>query len=129
LLLAVVVGFAYGLQVLNIPEQLLVAVVWYLVVNDWAVGRVTLTKADHTSLLASVSVTLKNLLAQLLPSAGLVPLAMLKVRVTITVTLSLCLLPRCGRCCRWGEATAQRLQPWLKRLKSAHISRYSKGDR
>lgn len=127
LLLAVVVGFAYGLQVLDIPEQLLVTVMRLDVVNHRTIRSMVCSQADQTCLPAGVVVALKDFLPQLLPSTGPVPLAMFEVLITLTISDRFSFLP-VGRRYR-REARPERLQSRLQRFQLAHIPRCNKGDR
>lgn len=71
--LAVVDRLADRLQVLNVPEQALIASVRPLVVHDRAIWRRVFSAADLAGALAGVSVADQNLLAQATPPSRLVP--------------------------------------------------------
>lgn len=97
LLLAVVVSLAHRLQVLDIPEQLLVAVVRPDVVNHRAIGVGMLTETHSLGLLAGVCITHQNVKPKSLPPCCLVPGTPRLVLVTLTMTLRFRFLPRCWR--------------------------------
>ncbi|MET3837495.1 hypothetical protein ABIB58_002851 [Brevundimonas sp. UYEF29] len=77
LLLALDVGvmnrLGHNFQVLDVPEQALIASVRSLVVYDRAIWRRMFSAADLAGALAGVSVADQNLLAQATPPSRLVP--------------------------------------------------------
>lgn len=66
-------GLADRLQVLNVPEQALIASMRTLVVHDRAIWRRMFSAADLASELAGVSVADQNLLTKATPPSRLVP--------------------------------------------------------
>lgn len=71
--LAVVDRLADRLQVLDVPEQALIASMRTLVVHNRAIWRRVFSAADLAGALAGVSVADQNLLAQATPPSRLVP--------------------------------------------------------
>ncbi|MDM9619091.1 hypothetical protein [Rhizobium sp. S96] len=97
LLLTVVVSLAHRLQVVDVPKQLLIAVVRLDVVGDWTVVRRICPDAENACLLAGVVITHKRRLSELLPPRGLVPLAPSLRLVSIAMALRFGFLPCCWR--------------------------------
>lgn len=75
LLFAVVISFAQSLKVVDVPEEFGVAAMLFDVIDNRAVWRWILSDKQDAGLLAGEQIALENILAQLLPSSGLIPLA------------------------------------------------------
>lgn len=109
------VDLAHGLQVRWIEEQSLVAAMRTDVVNHCAVRCRVLTDAEHVGVLAGVVIPQQDLMPQLLPSLGLVPLAPRDVMVPLLKAGLL--VAR-----RSAYARSKRPYPWLQCLEASHIS-------
>jgi hypothetical protein len=119
LLLAVVVGFADGLDVLGIPEQDGVTAMPDLVVSDWAVVGRVLTDAEHARLLAPVVIASPDLTSQFLPALSAIPASPLDVLVSL-------LEPGLLVTRRSTQPRRESAYPWRHGLQLAHIPRRNK---
>lgn len=101
---------AKALQVVLIPEQLLVTLVPDLVVSDQLRG--VCLDAPTFNHLAGEQITLQHLHAQLLPTRRLVPLAPGNAAIAFCEASRLTFWP--------SDARTQRRQLWLECRESAH---------